>query len=177
MFFNQLTMKYFFLSVCFVLLTNIACAGFFPGDSVPPKKSKYQLGLNAGLVTGFGLSFRYAPTSTRFMHQITFLPVVTSGFSLVDLSYSVFYRLKERKYTDFNLYLGSNFIMAGVSGTNTFINITGGGFGFDFKLGNYFSLNLNSGFAVYNTPSVSGTSTDRSLMLLPTGEIGLFYKL
>ncbi len=163
-------MKYFLLSICFVLFTNIA----FAGDSLPPKKSKYQFGLNAGFVTGFGLGFRYTPPSTKFMHQFTLLPIIVSGTTLVDVSYSLFYRLKERKYTDFNLYCGSNFITAGIDGTSNFINITGAGFGFDFKLGNYFSLNLNSGYALYNTP---GSSSDRSYMFLPTGEIGLFYKL
>jgi len=138
-------------------------------DSLPKpvKKSKFQLGLNAGAVTGLGLGARYTPS--RFMHQVTFLPIAGGGNIFIDLSYSVFYRLVERKHVDFNLYAGDHAMF--ISGA--IINVTGAGFGFDFKLGNYFSLNLNGGYAVYNTFS----GNVHGFALAPAAEIGLYYKL
>ena len=165
-------MKYFLLSICFVLIANIA----FAGDSIPARSSKHQLGLNVGSVTGLGLAYRY--TESKLMHQVTFLPVVTSGFSFVDLSYSLFYKLKEREYTDFNLYCGTHALIVSQNSTTTVGSVTGGGFGFDFKLGSYFTANLNGGFALYSMPgSTYDASSSRSFMILPAGELGLFYKL
>ena len=144
-------------------------------DSLPKpvKKSKFQLGLNAGAVTGLGLGARYTPS--RFMHQVAFLPIAGGGNTFIDVSYSVFYRLVERKHVDFNLYAGDHAMFISGSGMSevTTVNVTGAGFGFDFKLGNYFSLNLNGGYAVYNTFS----SIVHGFALAPAAEIGLYYKL
>ncbi|MFM7022820.1 MAG: hypothetical protein ACKOXB_07550 [Flavobacteriales bacterium] len=162
-------MKSIVISFCFLLLTSLV----FAGDSIPPRISKHQLGLNIGSASGFGLAYRYTPS--RFMHQVTFLPVLSDGWGFIDLSYSLYYRLRERRYADFNLYCGTHTMIATGSEPGV-VNITGGGFGLNFKLGNYFTMNLNGGYGLYNTPNVNNIEK-RSYMLLPTGELGLFYKL
>ncbi|MCX6180457.1 MAG: hypothetical protein NT150_00825 [Bacteroidetes bacterium] len=163
-------MKILVFSLCFLLFTNVAFAG---SDSIPQKPSKHQLGLNVGSATGLGLSYRYTPVASKLMHQVTFLPVFVDDMSFVDLSYSLFYRLRERKYADFNLYCGTHGILVADNTHLEVNNITGGGFGFNFKLSSYFTCNLNGGFALY---SIANGSI-RTNSLLPAGELGLFYKL
>jgi len=128
------------------------------------QKSLHQLGINLGAATGIGLSYRYTPG--KFMHQVTFLPVATDDIVFIDLAYSLHYTLKDRKFANFNLYGGTHFIYNSESGLN---NITGGGFGFDFKCSNHFTVNLNAGYGAY--------FLDERTSLYPTGELGIFYKL
>jgi hypothetical protein len=152
------------LFLCF--LGTISTASAAIGDSIPEPilRSKHQLGFNAGAVSGLGLSYRYVPQG-KMMHQFTFLPILTSDFYFVDVAYTMFYRIREKQYTDFNTYAGTHFMFT----EEGVVNVTGGGLGFDFQLSD-FCVNINGGFGLYS-------NVDGGVGLFPTGELGLFYKL
>lgn len=162
--------KLLLILVTFALLNDANASN----DTIPKTRSKYQLGFNVGTATGFGLSCRYTPpTQSKLMHQFTFLPFLNGDFYFVDAAYAAFYRIKEKKYTDFNIYGGTHFIFAS-EGT---LNITGGGIGFDIQMSDL-CLNLNTGYGLYTLNDKSGaTPMKTNFMFYPTGEIGLFYKL
>lgn len=157
-------MKKAILILCISLFIQETFAS--TNDSLPSTNTRATklLGFNAGAVSGLGLSYRYAPAG-KIMHQFTFLPIVNSDFYFIDGAYTMFYRIREKKYSDFNSYFGTHFIF---TDEGTF-NVTGGGLGFDFQMHD-FSFNINGGYGIY-----SGGSN--GIALFPTGEIGLFYKL
>jgi hypothetical protein len=157
-------MKKVLFTLCLIVSIQQAFASF--PDSLPTKniRARNLLGFNVGAVSGLGLSYRFAPEG-KMMHQFTFLPIATSDFYFVDAAYTMFYRIREKRYTDFNSYFGTHFILVD-SGV---LNVTGCGLGFDFQLSD-FSFNINGGYGIY-----SGGGS--GIGLFPTGELGLFYKL
>lgn len=152
--------------IIFILLLSAISFQVSAQDTI--KKSLHQLGINVGSVTGLGLSYRYTPG--KVMHQVTFLPIANDNFFLIDLAYSFHYKVKERSFADFDLYCGTHFMLLDDAGL---VNITGGGFGFDFKCSDHFNINLNAGYGAY----FLGANADSPFSLYPTGELGLFYKL
>ncbi len=144
-------------------------------DSTNKQESHHMVGLNAGFITGLGLTYRYAPSN--FMHQVSFLPVVSPNTTLLGLAYTLFYRVKRTKHIDFIVYWGNNYINGKTN--NNFLGFsevtsqsfnTGLGYGFDFKLGENFTFNLMTGYALF-------TKSRETPSYYMTAELGLFYKL
>jgi hypothetical protein len=119
-----------------------------------------EFGMHIGAVTGLGLSYRYW-TGNRGI-QITCLPIKTQYDKFISLGLTGMYSLRRAKYYRAFLYCGNHLILM----DNYSVDNLGVGLGFSF--GRTVAFNLMFGYAGYD---LGGEQN-----LLPTGEIGLYYK-
>ena len=162
--------------IVFVLLTDV----FADANTV----GKYNLGIGAGFVTGYGLSYRQ--WFNRNGIQATFTPYYDKGKEYSDFVMSLgvtgLYKLKEAKYVNLLLYYGPHFWYSShkyqyysnyyytttESTTNTRqMLFVGGGPGFDFHFWKI-SFNLMFGLAFR-------TDFNDNSGINFTGETALYY--
>jgi hypothetical protein len=121
---------------------------------------KHGVGFASGLTTGVGLSYRHY--FDKFRVQLTFGPVITSGEFIMSSGLGLMYELGKTEKTSFFLYQGSH-LFYDSSEVLTFFGV---GIGMEFIVFKQLSYNLMLGFAAWE-------NFDR---LLPTGEMGLYYR-
>ena len=124
------------------------------------KSRRHQVGAHAGFTTGLGISYRYWPSKLGI--QTTFLPVKTDTVKFFSFGFTGLCTLSERKYFKTFLYLGNHLVSR--NGHQEY-NI---GFGPGFTVGSTVRFNLMIGYGFYDV-------TD-TFNMLPTGEIGVYYK-
>ncbi len=132
-----------------------------------------ELGMHAGFTTGIGLSFRH--WSGKYGVQLTAIPLKANDFQFVSAGLTGLYSLSNKKYTRFYLYLGNHLLInntyynweTGLTETKTRYNV---GFGTGFEVGNQVRFTVMAGYGGYNL-------TDPNFSLLPSAEMGLYFKL
>ncbi|MBR7066884.1 MAG: hypothetical protein IKI28_01015 [Bacteroidales bacterium] len=141
-----------------------------------------EFGANAGLTTGVGLSYRH--WFNKFGVQVTALPIKESNYTFISGGLTGMYSMHNTKYIRIFAYWGNHVYHEGHSytsyqETNTNNNDvkyygsteynTGVGLGFSF--GRVVAFNISVGYGAYN---VFGGA--KNLSLLPTGEMGLYWR-
>ena len=178
---NIFTLEKFYMKKLIILITLVYSFISINSQGEYNLISDHQLGLNAGICTGIGLSYKYCPGKIGF--QFTFMPI-KSDSSWADLLYvqdlaevyfsyeryqkfisiglAATYTFKEyNKYKIFS-YLGNHYLL---NNNDEYCNV-GAGVGIAFE--RRISLNLMVGYGAFDILS--------GLNLYPTGEIGMFYR-
>ena len=102
-------------------------------------KAVHNIGVSAGLSTGYGISYRYWPT--KFGIQITSTPSFFGpNFYSFNIGVTGLYTIRDKKHADLYLYLGNLFQN---NNTNSSYSI---GTGFGVKLDFLDNLNINFQF-------------------------------
>jgi len=140
------------------------------------KKEIHGIGMAAGFTTGYGVSYRYWPT--KFGIQVTGTPIITKYETKISAGVTGLMTIKESFATKLYLYQGAHY-MHNKTSYPDYLNETkensthrlniGVGLGLEVMLSNI-SFNLMTGYAGHD---IGGTETS----LLPTIEVGVFYKL
>jgi len=134
---------------------------------------KHGIGVAAGFVTGYGLSYRFLNNKTAY--QITFAPYVSAQFSLISLGVARIHTIYEAAdFADLLYYIGvqehydsSCHDETGRMVEKYRINL-GAGPGIRFKISNHVRFDIMFGYAIYNT---IGQPSSVNF----TGETALFY--
>lgn len=144
-----------------------------------------EFGANAGLTTGVGLSYRH--WFNEFGVQITALPIKEQYYAFISGGLTGMYSLRNTKYMRIFAYWGNHVFHESNSYTESYYNDithemtsrpvlrsktqynTGVGLGFSF--GRVVAFNIQLGYGAYD---VFGGS--KNLSLLPTGEVGLYWR-
>jgi hypothetical protein len=124
------------------------------------KKHHQQIGAHAGFTTGVGISYRYWPG--RLGIQTTFIPVKTDTVTFISFGLTGLCTLSEQKNFKAFLFLGNHLI---TRNSKQEYNI---GFGPGFSVGSAVRFNLMIGYGFFDVTN--------SFNMLPTGEIGIYYK-
>jgi hypothetical protein len=119
-----------------------------------------QIGAHAGFTTGMGISYRYWPGKLGI--QTTFIPIKTDTVKLFSIGLTGLLSLSEKTLFRTFLYLGNHLVIR--NGHQEY-NI---GFGPGFSVGSMVRFNFMIGYGFYDI-------TD-TFNMLPTGEIGVYYK-
>lgn len=122
---------------------------------------EHQIGLNAGLTTGMGVSYRYWPG--RFGNQITFLPFKNRDFYMVSLGYTGLIKIHEIRQLALFGYVSDHMLFMK---TKNVMNL-GIGVGFEVYFG-VIGVNIMYGYGIYNIMNKSQVNL--------TAEMGLFYR-
>lgn len=155
---------FFFLLIIFIAKVQAANSN---------RQYKHGIGVAAGFVTGYGLSYRFLNGKTAY--QITFAPYVSSQFSLISLGVARIHTLYEAAdFADLLWYIGvqghydsSTYDELGRTVEKYRINV-GVGPGIRFKISEHVRFDIMFGYAVYNT---IGQPSSVNF----TGETALFY--
>ena len=134
---------------------------------------KHGIGVAAGFVTGYGLSYRFLNGKTAY--QITFAPYVSAQFSLISLGFARIHTLYEAAdFADLLYYIGvqghydsSSYDEFGRTVEKYRINL-GVGPGIRFKISDHVRFDIMFGYALYNTIGYPSSVNF-------TGETALFY--
>lgn len=132
-------------------------------DSTGFEIKKNEFGIHAGFTTGLGLSYRHWFNNNGV--QLTFLPIFADDLTFVSGGFSVLHSFKESKYFQFYGYLG-NHLLYNTDGVYELQYNLGIGPGFAF--GKTVRFNLQVGYGLYDVFN--------RLNMLPTGEIGLYFR-
>lgn len=124
-------------------------------------EGKHQIGLSAGFTTGHGFAYKYI--NGKFGFQTNILPLKYDEYRYVNLGLTGFYTIKEMKVFKSYLFL-SNCLIS--SSDDIEYNI---GFGSGFSVGKKFVFNFMLGYGMFDI--------NDTFNLLPTIEMGVFYKL
>lgn len=139
-----------------------------------------ELGFNAGFTTGLGFSYRR--WFSNFGLQATTLPLKISDETFISAALSGMYSLKCTRHVRTYLYWGNHFLLNSstshspdssgttITQTETHRHLNSG-VGIGFSFGRVVAFNMQFGFAAYN---LLGKKED--INLLPTGELGLYYR-
>lgn len=140
----------------FIFISSITLASAQDTD----KSRNHQVGAHAGFTTGLGISYRYWPS--KFGIQATFIPIKTDSVKFTSLGLTGLFALSEKKNFKTFLYLGNHLVTR--NGHQEY-NI---GFGPGFSVGSAVRFNFMIGYGFFDV-------TD-TFNMLPTGEIGVYYK-
>ena len=163
--------KNIILTIAALILTIVMFSQEAENNEITNKSN--ELGMHAGFTTGLGLSFRH--WENKYGIQITAIPIKTDYEQFISAAITGLYSFSKKKYTRFYLYLGNHVIIddsyynndTGLNETRTKYNI---GFGTGFEVGKNVKFTVMAGYGAYDI-------TSSSYMLLPTAEIGLYFKL
>lgn len=146
-----------------------------------------EFGFNVGASTGVGFSYRH--WGDKFGIQATFLPFKDEENTFISGGLTAMFTLRRTNYVRTYLYWGNHVLSNSEqvdyedytyingqavhgyysdSKVNTRYNT---GFGIGFSLGRVVAFNIAFGYGAYNL-----FSSYDDLSLLPTGEIGLYWK-
>jgi hypothetical protein len=129
----------------------------------------HSFGLSAGMVTGYGLTYRYWPAGAGV--QLALFPLVQPGYLLVSAGVTGLASIFEAEGSRFFAYYGGNFgYTSGEWIGNEYTVTLGGGVGFEFLLGDHIGFDLQGGLGA----SLSGSG---SMGLNPSIEGGIYYRL
>lgn len=144
-----------------------------------------EFGFNVGATTGVGFSYRH--WGDRFGFQVTALPYKVEEDQFISAAITGMFSLRKTKYIRTFLYWG-NHVFSDTkysdyseydSETDSYIYYSqnevrtqfNSGFGIGFSFGRIVAFNVSVGYGAYD---IFGGSDNFSLM--PTGEIGLYWK-
>lgn len=140
-----------------------------------------EVGFNAGGTTGVGLSYRH--WFNRFGLQVTGMPLKIDNDIFISAGLTGLYSLRNTKYTRVYAYWGNQVFYLKESyynyiGDQPILNYRTdafycSGIGIGFSLGRVVAFNISVGYAAYQ---LIGAGYHNGLSLLPTGEIGLFWR-
>jgi hypothetical protein len=122
-------------------------------DSTKVTRNVHSVGMHASFLSGVGLSYRYWPSKLGV--QVTVLPVFRKGNGhFLSFGLTALYTLKEGKTTDLYGYWGNHFISSKSSGNfgnsgSQSLN-TGLGVGFKINFTDFFNLNIQGGYGLYD---------------------------
>jgi hypothetical protein len=160
--------------IIFAILLIYSINTFAQNDSIIPKTTHY-FGINTGLTTGLGISYRYMKNLKGV--QFSFNPFIIkskgeeNGTSVINSTVTFIANIKSNKRIDFNFYESQNMLF-NFSNKNPF---TGVGIGMgslgDVRFGQNTVLSINIGLALL----IKGGSLD--FLFLPDFGVGLYYKL
>jgi len=158
----------------YILITFLVYSSVFSYSQIDTIKNQriFSIGINAGMTTGTGLSFRYMPN--KFGVQFSAIPIISipinSPQSKVQksgtLSFTVLRQLKSAKKIDFNFYEAQTLLF-----DDDITVSVGAGSLADIKLGYDMSLSINIGLAF-----ITGDFLDDNWLLLPDFGFGFYYK-
>jgi len=148
-------MKKVLLFTCFVFI-------YFALSAQDNKEEVYKnrVGINAGFTTGYGFTYGY--WHKRLGIQMSFLPISTKEKKFFSLGISPFYTLNKKKYFKSYIFLGNHLV------TNTKITEYNIGIGPGFEVGKRLVFSVRGGIGFFDVT--------KTFNILPTLEIGLFYK-
>jgi hypothetical protein len=139
------------------------------------KKSKHSLGAGLGFTTGYGLSYRYAPS--KWGIQVNFAPFKNSTQEVYSVGCTFLYKLNEGQKITLYLYQGNhyyynqdkNFFNENTNQyetkTDSYSN-SGVGFGIEIPIFDQIGFNLMTGYAAYENFKAYNL----------TGEAALYFK-
>lgn len=168
---------------CLTLLFIANIYGQSPDTTFIHKKSEF--GLHAGFTTGAGFSYRYWPTKIGF--QLTVLPIKMQDLTYFNFGVTGLYTVYDSKAIRVFGYFGNNVTYeksyhddynstTDANGNYQFLNTRDKyerfkynfGFGPGFGFGSIVRFNIMAGFGFYDVLE--------KFYILPTGEIGLYYR-
>ena len=150
-----------------LVLLLLGCVSFVSAQDKPT--FPHSFGLSAGMVTGYGLTYRYWPGGAGV--QVALFPLVQPGYLLVSAGVTGLATIFEAEGSRFFGYYGGNFGYSSGEWIGTQYTTTlGGGVGFEFLLGNHIGFDLQGGLAA----SVSGSG---AAGINPSIEGGIYYRL
>lgn len=125
------------------------------------KTQNQQIGGHIGFTTGMGISYRYWPSKLGI--QATFIPIKTDTTQFISFGLTGLLRLSEKNHFKTFLYLGNHLVS---KNNHQEYNI---GFGPGFSVGSStVRFNFMIGYGFFDV-------TD-TFNMLPTGELGVYYK-
>ena len=136
-----------------------------------------EVGFNAGATTGLGLSYRH--WFDRAGIQITAMPYKLENEALISGGLTAMLSLHNARYVRIFGYWGNHLwyrswrhtdYNTGATKTDTDTRYNTG-VGFGFSLGRVVAFNISIGYGAYNV--LGGWD---ALSLLPTGEVGLYWR-
>lgn len=157
-----------------LLLVFIFCEAKSQIDSLSITK-EHQFGVNVGLTTGFGMSYRYINNkkAIQFSANPIMLKPSDGSFdiSLINTSVTLLATMKSTNKVDFNFYESQNMIFDFANSENVFLGIAMGmGSMADIKIGYDAVMSVNIGLAFLLE------TEELNFLLLPDFGIGLYYK-
>jgi hypothetical protein len=173
-----MNLKFLFSRIIFTFLVTFFLANQLKAQDKKPadEKTKHAIGAGAGFSTGYGLSYRYTPTTLGV--QVNFAPYKSETSSQFSIGLTALYSLLQTEKTNLYLYqanhlysesyLTDNYSTTPYSKTrieNTYFN-NGVGFGIEIIIASKVGFNLMTGYAAYN--NFKGLNV--------TGEAALYFK-
>jgi hypothetical protein len=155
------------LTISFILLTAYTgLAADIPANQ-EDRKNPYAnyFGLDAGFVSGLGLSYRYWPDKIGI--QVNLLPILSKNYSLFSIGVSALYSIRRMEWGTFLLYAGGNYFQDKDVPFFKEKSTVGGGFGVEFGGANIV-FDIQAGFQII---------LSNPLELWPTVEVGAFYRI
>ena len=149
--------------ICLIALCSLIISVSAQEKSSDFEIKKNEFGIHAGFTAGLGLSYRHWFNNNGV--QLTFLPIFADDLTFVSTGFSVLHSFKESKYFRFYGYLGNHLIYNTEADFETQYNL---GIGPGFAFGKTVQFNLQVGYGLYDVFN--------RLNMLPTGEIGLYFR-
>jgi len=171
--------------IALILILSVILSTTVRSQEMARQVFKHEIGLAAGVSTGYGISYRYWPG--KFGFQITTTPHIDQEYSTASFGVTGLMTLSEIDWMRVFLYVGNHFLYTkdhlyqyydqngnpladpSLEVTREGRYILGIGPGFEFLLGKKFGFNLMFGFR-------SDWAVDDYKISI-TGETGIFYRL
>lgn len=164
-----------------LLLGLLLTTGLFAQKNDTIVHRTHEFGAHVGATTGIGLSYRYWPTKLGM--QFTLLPIRNADITFISLGITGLYTFYDSEHVRFFGYVGNTLMVNNwrendqynpntntyTKGSYTHNTRYNAGFGPGFGFGSRVRFNLMVGYGFYD---IGG-----EFNMLPTGEIGLYFRL
>jgi hypothetical protein len=155
---------FFIIWICIITISLNGQKNDSLSNDIKTKKfDNHFLGINAGITTGLGFSYRYWPGRSGF--QITFLPLYDKEKTYVSFSTTYLFEIKQYKSSRFIFY-SSNHITNILVSHNRYVDNLGVGIGVDY---------LYSDFVINFMVGYTGIDLFDDFKTRPSVESGIFY--
>lgn len=115
----------------------------------PLTQTPHHFGLHAGVVSGFGFSYRYWPGKLGV--QATGIPIFGPNNNFFSIGANGLYLIRDNRVADLYTYAGGQYLrLTGDFFGEENVVMVGGGLGITFDLWQVVNLNFQAGYAGYN---------------------------
>ena len=166
-------------TILLIIATFIFWGYLYSQESdVSTSKTQNMIGVNIGMTTGAGFSFRHWHNNLGL--QVTLLPIKPDENFDISTGLTFFYSLKQKKHSNVFLYMGHHYMSAGfavIYEQTPLAHLLGSNFDYNYNIG------IGAGAELGKNPviSVMGGYAAYDILgdykLLPTVELGLHFKL
>ena len=157
----------------FIFLGYLYCQ-----EPVSTIKKQNLIGVNIGMTTGAGFSFRH--WHNDFGLQVTLLPIKPDENFDISAGLTFFYLLKQKKYSNIFLYMGHHYMSEGfavIYEQTPLANLLDSNFDYNYNIGIGAGAELGKNPVFSVMGGYAGYDVLGDYKLLPTVELGLYYKL
>ncbi|MDC3352018.1 hypothetical protein OAV92_02110 [Crocinitomicaceae bacterium] len=137
-------MRYLIICLFSILMSNQSIA---QDESLA--QTPHHFGLQAGVISGFGFSYRYWPGKLGV--QVTGIPIFGPNNNLISGGVNGLYLIRDNRVVDLYGYAGGQFLrVSGDSFGDQNTIMAGAGLGIKFDLWKVVNLNFQAGYAGYS---------------------------